>query len=147
MTYKEINGDLFSAGSEPLYVHCISADFALGAGITAEFARRGVKAELRSTYPMNVWCGEGYGLPTSMSGGCKVYNLVTKDKCYHKPTLATLQGALDDLKRYVIIKKINKIVMPKIGCGLDKLDWSDVSLRIMDIFADVDVDITVYKKG
>lgn len=145
MRYKEVYGDLFSAGSEPLYVHCISADFVLGAGIAAEFTRRGVKAALRSTYPMNVWYGEGYGLPTPMIDKHMVYNLVTKAKCYDKPTIATLQGALDSLKRYVIANNITKIVMPKIGCGLDKLSWSDVSLCIFDTFADVPVDITVYK--
>jgi len=146
MTYKEINGDLFTAGSKPLYVHCISADFALGAGIAAEFARRGVKAELRSIYPMNVWEGVGYGLPASMMGGCRVYNLVTKAKCYDKPTLTTLQDALDSLKIYVMQNYVTEIVMPKIGCGLDKLNWSDVSLRIFDTFTDVDVNIIVYKK-
>lgn len=146
MRYKEVYGDLFSAGSEPLYVHCISADFVLGAGIAAEFTRRGVKAELCSTYPMNVWYGVGYGLPASMSGGCMVYNLVTKAKCNDKPTIATLQDALDSLREYVISHNITKIVMPKIGCGLDKLNWDDVSVHIMDTFADTSVDITVYKK-
>ena len=145
MRYKEVYGDLFSAGSEPLYVHCISADFVLGAGIAAEFTRRGVKAELRSTYPMNVWYGVGYGLPASMSDGCMVYNLVTKAKCNDKPTIVTLQDALDSLREYVISHNITKIVMPKIGCGLDKLNWDDVSVRIMDTFADTSVDIIVYK--
>lgn len=146
MTYKEVYGDLFSAGSEPLYVHCISADFVLGAGIAAEFTRRGVKAELRSIYPMNVWYGEGYGLSTAMSGGCMVYNLVTKAKCNDKPTIATLQGALDSLKEYVIARNVTQIVMPKIGCGLDGLNWDDVSLLIIDTFADVNVNIVVYKE-
>ena len=136
MRYKEVYGDLFSAGSEPLYVHCISADFVLGAGIAAEFTRRGGKAELRSTYPMNVWYGVGYGLPASMSDGCMVYNLVTKAKCNDKPTIVTLQDALDSLREYVISHNITKIVMPKIGCGLDKLNWDDVSIRIMDTFAE-----------
>lgn len=145
MRYKEVYGDLFSAGSEPLYVHCISADFVLGAGIAAEFTRRGVKAELRGTYPINVWYGVGYGLPTAMSGECMVYNLVTKAKCNDKPTIVTLQDALDSLKEYVISHNITKIVMPKIGCGLDKLNWDEVSVCIMDTFADTSVDITVYK--
>lgn len=145
MRYKEVYGDLFSAGSKPLYVHCISADFVLGAGIAAEFTRRGVKAELRSTYPMNVWYGVGYGLPTAMSGERMVYNLITKARCNDKPTIVTLQDALDSLREYVISHNITKIVMPKIGCGLDKLNWDDVSVRIMDTFADTSVDITVYK--
>jgi hypothetical protein len=33
--------------------------------------------------------------------------------------------------------------MPKIGCGLDKLDWSKVRSIIEDIFEDVDCEIVV----
>jgi len=35
------------------------------------------------------------------------------------------------------------IAMPKIGCGLDKLDWSKVRSIIEDIFEDVDCEIVV----
>lgn len=38
---------------------------------------------------------------------------------------------------------IEKIAMPKIGCGLDKLNWCDVSSAIKEIFADSSIEIVV----
>jgi hypothetical protein len=34
--------------------------------------------------------------------------------------------------------------MPKIGCGLDGLDWDIVSTLIKGVFSDTDVNIQVY---
>jgi len=33
--------------------------------------------------------------------------------------------------------------MPKIGCGLDKLEWGKVSTMLTEIFEESDVNITV----
>ena len=41
MTIKHINGDLFKIAKETDYLaHCISKDYALGAGTAVEFQRR-----------------------------------------------------------------------------------------------------------
>lgn len=50
MTIREEQRDLFTVPTDYILVHCISADFALGAGIAKEFARRGVKAQLIENY-------------------------------------------------------------------------------------------------
>lgn len=39
---------------------------------------------------------------------------------------------------------VGKLAMPKIGCGLDRLNWDDVSYLIQDIFKDIDIEIRVY---
>lgn len=38
---------------------------------------------------------------------------------------------------------ISKLAMPKIGCGLDKLNWEDVKQQIMRCFQDTDIEILV----
>jgi hypothetical protein len=38
---------------------------------------------------------------------------------------------------------IKYLAMPKIGCGLDKLDWNRVSDMIREIFSDLDIEIMV----
>lgn len=39
---------------------------------------------------------------------------------------------------------VKKIAMPKIGCGLDRLQWPDVEARIRSVFDDTeDVEILV----
>lgn len=38
---------------------------------------------------------------------------------------------------------VNKIAMPKIGCGLDKQNWSDIKPLIEKVFGDTDIEIVV----
>lgn len=67
-------------------------------------------------------------------------NLITKENYWDKPTYTTLWEALNDAAQ--TLKELslngfnvpNKIVMPKIGCGLDKLDWGKVKRMIEIVF-------------
>ena len=38
---------------------------------------------------------------------------------------------------------VHKLGMPRIGCGLDRLQWSWVKSKIEEKFADTDIDIQV----
>jgi len=40
---------------------------------------------------------------------------------------------------------IEKIAMPLIGCGLDRLDWEQVKDVIEDVFGETDIEILVCK--
>ena len=55
----------------------------------------------------------------------------------------TMEKALRSL--LIIMKKNNltKLGIPKIGSGLDKLDWSDTRSLIVDIFSGSGINITV----
>lgn len=143
MIYKEEKGDLFDKEilSEYALCHCISSDFALGAGIAKIFAKMGVKKRLVEKYPKQ-WQGRGYCLFTEVEG-VTVANLVTKEKYFHKPTLETLRQSLSDLREQALSCELKKLAMPKIGCGLDKLHWDDVSAVIKEIFSDTDIEILV----
>ena len=91
MRYNEIKCDLFSLGPEYYLAHCISADFALGAGIAVQFNRRfDLHKKLKAEYPRyaNYWNG----------GTClledRVFNLVTKSRYWQKPTYKSMSDAL-----------------------------------------------------
>lgn len=115
-----------------------------GAGIAKEFAKRGVKKELVNYFIANYWTGIGYSLPTFVTDFASEINLVTKEKYWHKPTLVAIRQALESAKEYTDHSpQMRKIAMPKIGCGLDKLKWEDVSEIIKDVFKDTDVEILV----
>ena len=139
--------DLFTVPDEYFFCHCVSADFALGAGIAKKFAELGVKNELKALAEMrrgDHWYGRGYCVPTLSPRPHGTFNLVTKEKYYYKPTLATLRQALADMADDDwLYETPAKIAMPKIGCGLDKLQWSDVEPIIREIFADTDFEILV----
>ena len=38
---------------------------------------------------------------------------------------------------------ITKIAMPRIGCGLDGLNWQDVKKALQDVFDNTDIEILV----
>lgn len=143
MTFREEQGDLFAEEimNEYALCHCISSDFALGAGIAKIFAKMGVKKMLCAQFPKN-WEGRGYCLFVEVEG-VSVANLVTKERYFHKPTLETLRQSLEGLRGQAAERGISKLAMPKIGCGLDRLQWEDVRGIIKDVFGKDEIEITV----
>lgn len=55
-----------------------------------------------------------------------VYNLITKERYYHKPSLDTVRVALEKMREQLLEHGVNKIAMPRIGSGLDGLPWLSV---------------------
>lgn len=154
MLYKEVEGDLFELGKGSYLVHCISSDFALGAGIAVKFRQMGVADSLNEDYffTRNIF-EKGYCLYTT---ACKndniykgVFNLVTKHKYFNKPTYQSMQEALTSLKANIESLNIKSasLYMPLIGCGLDRLRWDKVSDMIKSTFSDCDIEIVVCKYG
>lgn len=72
-----------------------------------------------------------------------VFYLVTKSNSSSKPTMGSLERTLQKLLEEMKKRKLTKLGIPTIGCGLDALDWSDVKSLIMDIFAGSDIHISV----
>lgn len=142
MTYKEEIRDLFSVPNDYYLAHCISSDFVMGKGIAIEFVKRfDMRNKLISQYTQYDWEYQGYCL---IHG--KVFNLVTKEFYYDKPTYKTLTDALWNMRDYVVRYDIKKIAMPVIGCGLDRLEWCKVSEIIKEVFEDTDVEILICKQ-
>ena len=70
---------------------------------------------------------------------------VTKEKYYHKPTYNSLQSSLTAMRDHCVSHGVTSISMPRIGCGLDGLQWPKVKNIIIQVFQDTDVKLTVYK--
>ena len=147
MIYKEEVRDLFSVPEDYYLAHCISADFGMGRGIVIEFNKRfDMKRKLQSKYPdyINEWHRRKWSFNCILED--KVFNLITKERYFHKPTYDSLYGALNLMKFISIQKNVTKIAMPIIGCGLDKLQWDKVSEIIKGIFRDTDIEILVCRQ-
>lgn len=41
--------------------------------------------------------------------------------------------------------KITQLAIPRLGCGLDRLDWSRVKNILIDVFKTANVNITVFE--
>ena len=136
MILKEEQRDLFSVPHGYYFAHCISGDFALGAGIAVKFNELyNMRKKLKNTVD---YIHDNCAILID-----NVFNLVTKRKYYHKPTYASLRESLEDMIETIETLEIEKIAMPMIGCGLDKLDWDIVKEIIEDVFEDIDIEILV----
>ena len=139
MEYKLIQDDVFNH-KDCYYAHCISRDYALGAGIAVEFDKR---------YDMrNRLLKLAEEQPETLDEKCieveNVFNLITKEKYWQKPSYKSLEESLLEMKEKLSKNKnIKKLVMPKIGCGLDRLSWDKVEPMIQEIFKDLDIEIVV----
>ena len=172
MNYKEVQGDLFKGlrkrdgfvesltDTKEVYCHCIANDGKWGAGIAPVFIDKIFKSRywLQPALVKNPWNGHGkviVGQNYNLDNSSFVFdaNLITKEFTFGKPTYKTLQESLEDLKKYIIDFNTNnpdktclikRIKMPKIGCGLDGLNWDKVSEIVKNTFYDMDIDIIVY---
>lgn len=55
-----------------------------------------------------------------------IYYLITKPKYFDKPTYKTLEDSLEAMKKHCVANGVTALSMPRIGCGLDKLEWPKV---------------------
>lgn len=144
MIMNEEKGDLFDIPSDYALVHCISEDCAMGAGIAKEFQKRfhlrdKIKKYLYKynyTYPMTIGC-------LDYKSGILIFNMITKKNYWDKPTQYDFEYALNELVRLCKERKIRKLAMPRIGCGLDRLQWCWVRKKIEEKFSNMDIEIQV----
>ena len=73
-----------------------------------------------------------------------IYNLVTKERFCDKPNLSTLSKTLEAMKIHAGRNGVSTIAIPKLGSGLDQINWQEVVKFLRDIFAYADVQIVVY---
>jgi hypothetical protein len=146
MRLVEEKRDVFDYAHKIPLVHCISADYAMGAGIAIPIAREfNLRVQLKNIEATTPSCV--FIAPSSIMDS--VFNLITKEKYWQKPTYNNFTVALQDMKIYIlqimdmIGNKAFAIAMPKIGCGIDGLDWRKVKSIIQNVFDDIP-NLTIY---
>ena len=139
MEYRLIQDDVFNH-KDCYYAHCISRDYALGAGIAVEFDKR---------YDMrNRLLKLAEEKPETLDEKCieveNVFNLITKEKYWQKPSYKSLEESLLEMKEKLSKNKnIKKLVIQKIVCGIDILSWDKFEPMVQYIFKDLDIEIVV----
>jgi O-acetyl-ADP-ribose deacetylase (regulator of RNase III) len=105
-------------------VHCISKDGQMGLGFAKDvhikypIVKKKVQENQKS---INI--GDCYSIKW---GDIYIFNLITKEAYYHKPNKSDFIKSVEKLALECEFHKIEKLVMPRIGCGLDKLNWDFV---------------------
>lgn len=136
MIYKELKRNLFEMNKEYHLAHCIASDLKMTAGIAVQFQKKfNVRGKILKTK-------EQLSHPTCILTG-RVFNLITKKKSGGKPTLQSLKKSIQKMRDIATEKKIKKIAMPKIGCGLDKLNWIEVRSILKETFTNTNIELVV----
>ncbi|ALL52882.1 polyprotein [Xingshan cricket virus] len=145
-------GNILSAtmNNRSAILHCISADKAMSAGLAEKID---LKWGIRDRLPPAPDIGIAYAVPCQGSDmeGCArttfpnqqpapseahggwVINMVTKSKKHNKPLLNTVVSTLHNALRQCDRLGVREIHLPRIGCGLDRLDWSQVREAIIPV--------------
>ncbi|XP_065127444.2 uncharacterized protein [Paramisgurnus dabryanus] len=132
-------GDLFSSPiTEPL-AHCVSADCAYGAGIAVQFK---AKYGIQKVLSQNKHTGEC--AVTHEDDGRLIFHLITKQNCTDLPTYENFTHSLRCMRDWCEKKGITSVSTPRLGCGLDKLDFHKVVEILTEVFRDLNITITVY---
>jgi len=103
MKWQEETKDLFSIDNSYNFVHCISADFALGKGIALNFNKQfSTKHDLWTMFEGNY---VSFWDNNEIKGTClqtkNVLNLVTKRNYWQKPTYKTMINTLYSMKQII----------------------------------------------
>ena len=122
--------------------HCISADARMSKGF-ADFRPRRIPGIRSTCRKARLFMGEVYPFWDS-TGKRYIYILVAKKKFCDKSNLSTLSKTLEAMKIHASMNGISTIAMPKLGCGLDQINWQEAVKLLRDIFAYADVQLVVY---
>ena len=76
--------------------------------------------------------------------GHQIFSLITKEKYNSKPTIKSITTALFELRNILLRQNIRCLAMPKTVCGLDKMDWSEISALLYNVFNSSGIKINVY---
>ena len=69
---------------------------------------------------------------------------MTKERFFGKPDLSTLLTTLEAMKSHAERYGVSTIVIPKIGCGLDQMNWQEAVKLLLDVFAYSGIHVVVY---
>ena len=125
--------------SDESIAHCVSADFKMAAGVA-----RKIKQQFPLKKPTPNSVRQKALWPQIVEKLQRfVYHMITKTRYFHKPTYKALRASLLALESHAETNNVTRISMPRVGCGLDQLDWQKVRDMIQDVFHGSIVQVTV----
>lgn len=135
-------GDLFESKDEA-YAHCVAQDFHMGRGIAVRFKQ--LFGSQFFLFSQGTPVGGVSRLETNYQGRkLLVYYLVTKRLSRDKPLWSEFRSSVEQLKEQCIRDGIKSLSIPKIGCGLDRLNFSQVVDCINETFDGSGIRVTMY---
>lgn len=142
MKITEITGDITQKLDEGYVAHCVSGDYTLGAGLAKFFDKeKNMRFELFKAYPIPA--GKKYANVGKALLIGNVFNLVNKPTYKDKASYDVLWCCLDDMQKQCEELGIKTLIMPRIACGRDKMNWDNVREMIEVTFEEMDIEIII----
>eukprot|EP00102_Acyrthosiphon_pisum_P024216 XP_016661426.1 PREDICTED: uncharacterized protein LOC107884251 [Acyrthosiphon pisum] len=127
---EEINA-ITSAGTFAV-AHCVSEDFLMSRGVAVQFKLN--YGQVGVLLDQRVRVGGVAELKVHQENGFYIFYLVTKVLYHQKPTIQSLATTLVQLRDRLKELSINSLIIPKLGCMLDQLNWYQVHALIKTTF-------------
>ena len=132
-------GDILETPNNITIAHCVGQDFLMTDGLAAK---------IKTKFKINVesiknQARVGQALLQQLQDGRHIIHLVTKEETHSDPLWKNFKKAIYHLAELCYEKKIPCIVIPKLGCGLDKLHWPQVMRLLNGAFAHTNTSVTV----
>ncbi|XP_066149850.1 biorientation of chromosomes in cell division protein 1-like 1 isoform X2 [Euwallacea fornicatus] len=137
---NEIVGDLFDQPKDFSLAHCVAEDLRMGSGIAVAF-KRDFKS-LPELLDQKAKQG-GLAILHDDKANRYVYYLITKRESTAKPTYLSLWKSLWKMRQHFRENDVKKVAVPRLGCGLDRLEWDKVKSMLECLFKDMDIEIRV----
>ena len=153
MVYEERVMNLLDVDSDYYIGHCISSDVKMGMGVALEIDKEfKTKSQILRKYGKTLMTEFQRDVASGGHGGMcvvcdRVINLITKEWYWQKPTYSSMRQAIRKMREKCEELGITKIAIPRIGCGLDKLDWGVVRGIIVEELDETDIEILVCVRG
>lgn len=138
MLLLELDGDIFSSFDS--LVHCVGEDLLMSKGIAVQFKHRFGGVTRLEQQKKRI----GQVAYLNMEDRFIFYLITKKQSCFDLPTIASLTSCLKELKRLCLELGVHRLSMPKIGSGMDRMDWLQVKGAIKDVFSDTSLIVQVY---
>lgn len=150
--YEKV-GDLFDYQDNYYLAHCIASDFGMMGGIAKQFvdrmAMRHKLVNWADLHKTKLAINSFNPIPSrpELVGTAvlieNTFNLITKESTWERPTYKNLAESLIDMRSQIQKLNIKKLAMPRIGCGIDGLNWGAVYALIVVTFKQLDIEITI----
>ncbi|KAE9545725.1 hypothetical protein AGLY_001268 [Aphis glycines] len=134
----EINSCILDMPRKFSIGHCAAKDMRMSAGIAIHF--KNIYKRVGELMDQRKDVGSVAVLEENQRF---IFYLMTKELSNHKPTYDNITAAIKTLHALVVEHGIKKLALPRIGCGLDNLNWTRVRGIIENEFQDGECTITI----
>lgn len=143
---KFVTGDLFESGADCL-VNPVNCEGVMGKGAAYQFKVRfpqNYKDYVRACKSGELRIGT---IHFYQEDGIWIVNFPTKDRWRQKSKMDYIEKGLDELVKFIIAYRPDKIAIPALGCGNGGLDWNVVKDIVCEKLSSVEMecDFLIYE--